>query len=230
MKKLDRTNKIRLVAIIVFLVISIAITVLSIPLLSSLRTEEGRLLVKQKVEEFGIFAPLMYMFIHILQVVISFILGEPIEILGGLLFGTFWGLIFTLLGVLAGSIVVYYLVKSFGKPLVYSFVSEEKMSKYKILNDEKRLEMLTFILFLLPGTPKDVLTYIIPLTKINPMKYFMLSTIARIPSIATSVFVGASIGKGNILISIIIFAITGALGIVGILYNNKINKKTDKKS
>ncbi|NLP27025.1 MAG: TVP38/TMEM64 family protein [Clostridiales bacterium] len=225
MKKLDRTNKIRLIAIIIFLVVSVAITILSIPLLTNLRTEEGRLLVKQKVEESGAFAPLVYMFIHMLQVVISFIPGGPIEILGGLLFGTFWGIIFTHLGILSGSIIVYYLVKSFGKPLVYSFVSEEKMNKHKLLNDNKRLEMLTFILFLLPGTPKDALTYVVPLTKINPMKYFVLSTIARAPSIATSVFIGTSIGKGNIMISVIIFVVTGVLGIFGILYNNKMNSK-----
>ncbi|NLK70863.1 MAG: TVP38/TMEM64 family protein [Clostridiales bacterium] len=228
MKKLDRTNKIRLIAIIIFLIVSISITILSVPILSNLRTEEGRLLVKQKVEQFGIFAPLLYMMLQMLQVVISFIPGEPIEILGGLLFGTFWGFIFTLLGILAGSVVVYYLVKSFGKPLVYSFVSEEKIGKYRLFNDEKRLEMLTFILFLVPGTPKDALTYIIPLTKINPVKYFALSTIARIPSIVTSTFLGSSIGKGNILLSVIIFILTGALGIVGILYDNKMNRKKDK--
>lgn len=228
MKKLDRTNKIRLIAIIIFLIVSISITILSVPILSNLRTEEGRLLVKQKVEQFGIFAPLLYMMLQMLQVVISFIPGEPIEILGGLLFGTFWGFVFTLLGILAGSVVVYYLVKSFGKPLVYSFVSEEKIGKYRLFNDEKRLEMLTFILFLVPGTPKDALTYIIPLTKINPVKYFALSTIARIPSIVTSTFLGSSIGKGNILLSVIIFILTGALGIVGILYDNKMNRKKDK--
>lgn len=228
MKKLDRTNKIRLIAIIIFLIVSISITILSVPILSNLRTEEGRLLVKQKVEQFGIFAPLLYMMLQMLQVVISFIPGEPIEILGGLLFGTFWGFVFTLLGILAGSVVVYYLVKSFGKPLVYSFVSEEKIGKYRLFNDEKRLEMLTFILFLVPGTSKDALTYIIPLTKINPVKYFALSTIARIPSIVTSTFLGSSIGKGNILLSVIIFILTGALGIVGILYDNKMNRKKDK--
>ena len=89
--------------------------------------------------------------------------------------------------------------------------------------------MLTFILFLVPGTPKDaLLTHIIPLTKINPVKYFALSTIARIPSIVTSTFLGSSIGKGNILLSVIIFILTGALGIVGILYDNKMNRKKDK--
>lgn len=221
MKKLDKTNTIRLVAVIVFLLFSALLTVLFIPIIKNLATEEGRMIIKDKVENFGIFAPLMIMLMQAIQVIIAFIPGEPVEILSGLLFGTFWGLLFSVLGILAGSILVYFMVKSFGKPIVNAFVSEEKMHKFKVLDDEKKLELLVFILFLVPGTPKDALAYVVPLTKINPMKYFILSTLARLPSIVTSAFMGASIGDGNIMMTVIIFLITGAIGIVGILLKNR---------
>lgn len=221
MKKLDKTNTIRLVAVIVFLLFSIGLTILFIPIIKNLATEEGRLIIKEKVENFGAFAPLLIMLMQVIQVIIAFIPGEPVEILSGLLFGTFWGLLFSVLGILAGSILVYFMVKSFGKPIVNAFVSEEKMHKFKVLDDEKKLELLVFILFLVPGTPKDALAYVVPLTKINPTKYFLLSTIARIPSIVTSSFMGASIGNGNIMMTVIIFLITGAIGIVGILFKNR---------
>lgn len=231
MKKisLDKTNKIRLVGAIVFLLVSIAVTLLMIPLIMNLRTDEGRMLIKQKVEDFGVFAPILYMLLHILHVVIAFIPGEPIEILGGVLFGTLWGLLFSVIGVLAGTIIVYFLVKTVGKPLIYAFVPEDKFNKYKLLNDEKRLELAVFVLFLIPGTPKDILTYIVPLTHINPTKYFILTSVARIPSIITSTLMGASIGDGDIRMTVIIFLITGAIGVVGILLNNRSNKKNSKK-
>jgi len=73
-----------------------------------------------------------------------------------------------LTGALIGTVIVYYLVRKFGKPLVFKFFPEEKFNAVKILNDDKKLTFTIFLLFLIPGTPKDFLTYIAGLTKINP--------------------------------------------------------------
>ena len=126
---------------------------------------------------------MVFVLIQICQIVVAFIPGEPIEIISGMLFGSMMGFFLCMIGIVIGTVLVFYLVRWLGEPLVSAFVNSEKLKKYKILNDEKRLESLVFILFLIPGTPKDVLTYLVPLTKIRPKKYFVYSSIARIPSV-----------------------------------------------
>ncbi len=221
------------IGIIIFLIVMIGITIFLIPVIKMLPTEEGRTKLKGIVESYGAFGPLMFILLQVVQVVIAIIPGEPIEIIGGMLFGGFYGYLLCMAGVLIGTVFIFYLVKWIGQPLVSAFVNSEKLSKYKILNDEKRLETLVFILFFIPGTPKDALTYLIPLTKIKPSKYFLYATIARTPSIISSTYVGTNIGKGNWQASVIIFLITALVGFIGIMYNDRIvakfRHKTGKK-
>jgi uncharacterized membrane protein YdjX (TVP38/TMEM64 family) len=80
-------------------------------------------------------------------------------------------------------------------------------------------------MFLTPGTPKDALTYIVPLTPIKPFLFFIMATIGRIPSILTSTYLGSSLIHNNIWHSIAIFGFSAILGIIGIIIYNKFNKK-----
>lgn len=224
MKKLDKKNIIRLIAVIIFLAISITATIFLVPFVKDLATEAGRVAIKEKLDSFGAWGWLLFLILQILQVIIALIPGEPIEIVGGVLFGAFGGMFLCLLGLLIGTIAVFYLVKAVGKPLVFAFIPEEKFEHFKILNNMKKLEALIFILFLIPGTPKDTLTYIVPLTKIKPLKFFALSTVARIPSVIGSTIIGKNIGSGNWFWAIIIFVITAAIGLVGIFFNDNLMK------
>lgn len=225
-KSISKSTVIRIIAFIVFVVAAIALTIFAIPLIKNLASEEGREIIRQKVESFGAFGWLMFLVLQFLQVIVALIPGEPIEIIGGILFGTFKGLFLCLLGLFLGTVAVYYLVKAIGAPLVHAFVSEEKINSMKFLKNTKRLEALIFVLFLIPGTPKDTLTYFVPLTKVEPWKFFLLSTLARIPSVVSSTLAGANIGNGNWLFTAIIFAATAAIGLVGIYYNEKLMKKS----
>ena len=85
------------------------------------------------------------------------------------------------------------------------------------------------MLFAIPGTPKDFLTYIIGLTKISIPTYILLTFFARIPSVITSTFAGSSIGDGKMIQAVIIFAATAILSGVGYLVYNSIQKKNAKK-
>lgn len=228
-KKEDRKWA-KYIGIIIFIIVMIGMTIFLIPVIKMLPTQEGRTKLKGIVESFGAFGPLMFILLQVVQIVIAIIPGEPIEIIGGMLFGGFFGFLLCMAGVLLGTVFIYYLVKWIGQPLVSAFVNSEKLSKYKILNDEKRLEALVFVLFFIPGTPKDALTYLIPMTKIKPSKYFLLATIARIPSIISSTFVGTNIGKGNWITSLVIFLITALVGFIGIKYNEKIVSKFKHKT
>lgn len=222
MKKLDKQNKIRFFVAIIFILITVIATIFLIPVIKSFLTENGRKILENRVQSFGAFGWLIFIIIQIIQVIVAFIPGEPIEIVGGVLFGTISGMLLCLLGLLIGTIIVYYLVKLVGKPLVFALVSEEKFNKLKFLNNKKKLETVIFILYLIPGVPKDALNYIIPLTEINPMTFFLISTLSRIPSVISSTLVGSSLGNGHFALSIIILLLTAIIGLIGILFNERI--------
>ena len=163
----------------------------------------------------------VYLLLQVLQVVVALIPGGVIQILGGVLFGKFMGTFWCVLGILLGTIVVFMTVRKFGMPVVEAFIDQKGIKRFEFLNNSKKLELVVFILFLIPGVPKDVLTYIAPLTKIKPMNFFILSMLGRLPAIILSTVFGATLSEGNIFEALIVFAVVAVAGILGILYSDK---------
>ena len=164
------------------------------------------------------------------QVIFAFIPGEVVEIAAGVLFGPWWGTLFCLVAETLGSVIVIMLVRKFGRRFVESLYPREKIDALPILNDRKKRNAFIFLLFAIPGTPKDFLTYIIGLTKISIPTYILLTFFARIPSVITSTFAGSSISDGKIIQAVIIFVATAVLSGIGYLIYLSIQKKNDKKS
>ena len=227
--KRDSTHKKRnvILAAVILAVVFCVTSIAMIPLIRLLSSEEGQAIILQKMQTFGIFAPILFVLLQVAQVVIAIIPGGPVPIIGGLLFGEGIGLLLSMVGFFFGTVIVYYLVQKFGRPIVSLFVSEDKMQKYAYLATEKKLEVLVFALFLLPGLPKDALTYIVSFnTKIKPMRLFVLTTLARLPSAALSVFLGGSIWKGRYWFAVCFLFAMLLLGICGYF----IKKKWDAKN
>lgn len=220
-----KTNRIKIIAVILFLAVTAAITVLAVPYCKLIATPDGLTAAKEKLLEKGIWGPVVFLLLTVVQVIIAFIPGGPVEILGGVLFGPLAGTVICMIGFFAGTISVYALVRKFGKPLVNAFVSDEHLGRFAFLKKEEKLELITFIMFLIPGVPKDALTYFIPLTNINGKRFCILATLARLPATVSSVMIGASLESKNITVGVVAFIITAVLGIVGILYNNRKSKK-----
>ena len=227
--KRDSTHKKRnvILAAVILAVVFCVTSIAMIPLIRLLSSEEGQAIILQKMQTFGIFAPILFVLLQVAQVVIAVIPGGPVPIIGGLLFGEGIGLLLSMVGFFFGTVIVYYLVQKFCLPIVSLFVSEDKMQKYAYLATEKKLEVLVFALFLLPGLPKDALTYIVSFnTKIKPMRLFVLTTLARLPSAALSVFLGGSIWKGRYWLAVCFLFAMLLLGICGYF----IKKKWDAKN
>ena len=214
------------VKVLLILLLCLGLAVLTVkyitPLSRYLVTEEGREALCRKVESYGAFAPLVYIAFMVFQIIIAFIPGGPLELVGGMLFGALWGTVYTVLGVLIGTLTVCLLVRLFGRPLVHFFVPEEKVQKFRILQDEKRLEFWVFILFLIPGIPKDLLTYIVPLTKLHWLHFVLLATLARLPSLVGSVLVGDSLTDGRYWLCIVICAVGAAAIFAGYQLKDRI--------
>ena len=166
--------------------------------------------------------------IQVLQIVVAFLPGEPIEIIMGVLYGSFGGLFTCLFGILLGSMIVYVLTKLIGIPFVKLFIDLDDLKKYKFLNDSKRLDLTVFILFFIPGTPKDALTYLAPFLPIKAKRFFLIATIARIPSVITSTILGHELIEGNYTNAIIVFVITALISIGGILFHHYFTKRNSR--
>ena len=185
--------------------------------------------IRDFIDSFGVYGIFVMMLILILQIVIAFIPGEPFELVCGVLYGTFGGLLVALFSAFVGSTIVFFLVRKFGKKITNRFFTEENLSKYKFLNTAHNRNKLLFIIFLIPGTPKDLLTYFAPLTPISYANYILITTIARIPSLISSTMAGDSLISGNLEATINIYAVTFGLTIIGVLIDNIIQKKKAKK-
>lgn len=167
--------------------------------------------------------------VQFLQVFVAIIPGEFVEVGLGLSFGFIEGTLLCLVGVGLASALVFCLVKKWGVKLVELFVSREKINSLRFINSEKKLNTLVFVLFLIPGTPKDLLTYFVPLTKMNFSQFMFISMIARIPSVVSSTIGGDFFGNGKYLEGIILFLTTGAVSLLGILLYKVILAKYQKR-
>lgn len=224
-----KKDKIKLGILIAVCLALLAATIMLMPFIVSLKDEVVRDNLREFIHSKGAFGVLILIGFQVLQVIVAVIPGEVVEVMSGLLYGTLWGYVICTIGMLIGTVIIYYTVKTLGYGYISRILGSEKLGKYKVLNEQKRLEMLVFILFFIPGTPKDILTYFIPFTKLRPMQFFIISTAARIPSIISSTFAGASIGEGKWLQTVIIFVVIGAIGILGIIFNEKLMKKLSGK-
>ena len=226
-------DKKKLKSIIVFgcfLILFVALTIILWPFIASLTTDVGRESLKEKIDSLGITGWFIMLGIQVVQIIVAFLPGEPIEIIMGVFYGSIGGLLTCLLGILIGSILVYLLAKFIGKPFVKLFIDVDDLEKYKFLNNTRKVELTIFILFFIPGTPKDALTYLAPLVPIKPRKFFVISTFARIPSVITSTILGDQIIKGNYIISIVVFVVTAIISICGILFSNYYTKRKQKEN
>ena len=162
------------------------------------------------------------------QVIVAFIPGEIVEVAAGVLFGPWIGTLLCLVAETIGSVMVILLVRKFGRRLIESLYPREKIDALPVLNDPKKRNAFIFLLFFIPGTPKDFLTYIVGLTKISISAFALITFFARIPSVVGSTFAGESIAQGQFMQAFIILGVTAVVSGIGYLIYNAINKKNSK--
>lgn len=181
------------------------------------------------LEEFGWKGYFILFGLQCLQIIVAFIPGEIIELGAGYAYGAIQGALICMVGVAVSSSVIFLLTKKIGTPMVETFISREKIDQLKFINSETKLKRTIFLLFFIPGTPKDVLTYFVGLTKIRLSEFLSISLIARIPSVISSTICGQYLGKEDYRTAIIVYAITGAVSLAGYFLYNKLLKRHERK-
>ncbi len=218
----------------IVLAIVIAIFVLAIiylaPIMKDISTKEGQIAFKEKIESLGILGVLMLFGLELAQIFFVVIPGEPLELLAGMCYGTVGGTIFITASVFIITVLIFFTVKKFGRKFVEESFGKEKIDKIennKILKNPKKIEIIMTILFFIPGTPKDLLVYIGGLLPIKPLRFILISTFARFPSVISSTIAGAGLVTGNIKVSIISYAVTFAITAIILILVNVFDKSKE---
>ena len=153
--------------------------------------------IDELITSAGIFAPLVYILLQAIQVVIAPVPATVITLTGGFIFDTFWATFYSMVGTTLGFWIVFLISRKFGRRLVKFVVSKERMKRYDKLASEKG--MLGFIAFgfLFPFLPDPVVGYIAGLTPMRISSLLILSIITRTPGVLITTFIGSRAGAGE---------------------------------
>ena len=216
-------KKIYLFAIIVALIFIAAVGYLvGKPMIEFVREPER---FRAWVDSSGFVSRVIFVGMVIFQLIIALIPGEPLEMGAGYAFGAWEGTILCIIGCVIGSALVFLFVRRFGVKLVEVFFPREKIRSLRFLQDSRRLNLLTFIVFFIPGTPKDLLSYFIGLTDMKLGTWLLITAVARIPSIVTSTVTGDALGLKDYQFALIAFGVTLALSLLGILVYRRLSAR-----
>lgn len=169
------------------------------------------------VEQHAVLSRLAIIGVNTLQIVLAFLPGEPIELASGYAFGFWEGTAACLVASTVGSSLVYWAVRRWGWKVMGLFFTREQFERFSWLKDARKLELIMLVIFLIPGTPKDYLTYFAGLTRMRFGAVLAIATVGRIPSIATSTFAASAFGAGEygiMVVSMVIAVLLAGLGAI----------------
>lgn len=166
---------------------------------------------------------LLFLVINYLQVILAFIPGGPFEIVAGLMYGPILGIIICDLVMSLASINIYLLVKKYGRKIIELFIDINEVNKLNFLNKNKNLGLILFLIFLIPGTPKDVISYGVGLTDLSLKKWLLINLFGRLPAIILTILATSSLIDKRYEIAFIICFIVLISYLIGIKIYRKIN-------
>ena len=227
MSRKDKVKIFKIILMIFVVIIFIGVIIYLFPVMKDLSTKEGQIAFRDKVESSGFWGMLSLFGLQVANIFLIVVPGEPIEIIAGMCYGAFWGTIFVMVSACIITIGIFFLVRKLGRKFVYDFCSKERIEKIensKLFRNPKKIEMIMLILFLIPGTPKDLLVYLGGLLPIKASRFILISTLARIPSIISSTIAGDQLAVGQWQLGLILYAAIIVLVLIIIFIYNKFDK------
>ena len=184
--------------------------------------------VRAWVDRWGIAAPLIFIGAQVLQVMVFIIPGETVQVAGGYLFGFLGGLGLTTLGIAIGSAINFHLARALGTPFVTRFFNADQVHKLERIAASPRAQIGFFLLFVIPGIPKDILCYVAGL---SPMRFFYflgVSMVGRLAGIVGSTLMGSAAAGEKWVIAIVILVVSCILFAIGFACRERIEKWVER--
>lgn len=176
------------------------------------------------IEDAGIWGPIIFMLLNTVQVLLAIIPGGPFEVAAGALFGPFAGTLMCDIAMTAGGMITFFFVRKFGMKFIELFIDRKEIESVKFLHSNEKYTTLLFLFFLLPGTPKDLMCYVVGLTDIKWTTWLIINFVGRFPAILLSALGGSALGEQKYGIFIAAFAIIIVLYFVGTFLYKKLNR------
>lgn len=177
------------------------------------------------MEEKGLSGILLFIFVLAIQVVAAVIPAGPLEVVAGYSFGAIKGALIADIGMTIGSVIVFLLVRKFGMSFIEIFMPREKIESLKFLKKEGGATLIIFMLFLIPGAPKDVLGYGAGLTDISLLTWIFIVSVGRFPSILLTVMGGDAISGRNFGYLLVVLIVMCVVTVLGTLFYKRWQKK-----
>lgn len=229
-KPVRRGDIFKIVGLVIFVAILALLSWLLWPYVHTLFEPGGIDTVINDVREAGPWGFLILLALQFLQIVVAFIPGEATQMAAGMLYGPWLGSLLIFIGCLLSSAFVFVVVHKLGAPFVRDMVSEKWMQKFDRFQESGKLELTVFILFLIPAMPKDVLTYLVPLTEMRMRSFMVLSNVARIPGILISTYAASGLVDGNVWQSIVILVVLCIVAVVCLIFRERLMSAVAKLS
>ena len=179
--------------------------------------------LKRFILSFGAYSPIAYMLLQVVQVIVAPIPGGAIEFLGGYIFGVKAGFFYSMIGLIVGSWMAFALARTFEKWAVEKFVSAATRKKFDYLIGHEGV-ILSFLLFLIPGFPKDALCYILGLTGMHTGIFLVVSTLGRIPGTLIATLQGAKAFDEQYEAFLILLGLSALVMLVFYVYHDQIHR------
>lgn len=181
------------------------------------------------LDKFGPYDELVFILIRSVQTMIKIIPAEPLEIGSGYAWGAGLGMLYCLIGNFIGTLVILALTRRFGRAFVECFLPANNLQLISLLKNSNKTYALLFFFYLIPGSPKDGLTYLVGMMNVKVVPFLVLTFIARIPSVLSSTLCGSTLAEKQYLISGLIFLATLVLALIGGLIYKKYTDRKMKK-
>ena len=218
----------KIVGLVAFVAIIGLVSWLVWPYIHTLFEPGGIDEVINDVRDAGPLGFLILLALQFLQIVVAFIPGEATQMAAGMLYGPWIGGLVILLGSILSSAFVFAVVHRLGAPFVKDMVSDKWLEKFERFEKSGKLELTVFVLFLIPAMPKDIFTYLVPLTDMRMRTFLVLSNVGRIPGILISTYAASGLVDGNVWQSIIIFAVLAVVAVVCLIFRDQIVGAVEK--
>lgn len=183
---------------------------------------------KEFIISFGPLAKIVFIFFHIIQVIVFMIPGEVIEAAGGYVFGAWRGILLSLIGINIGVSILFLLAKKYKESLVNKLIPQSIREQFQKILNTKKLTLIVFLIYLVPGIPRDGLVLICGLSKINFKSFMLYSTLGRMPALIMSSYYGQNLALGNKAIIIVATIVIVMAFLVGVIFKEDIYKRLEK--
>jgi uncharacterized membrane protein YdjX (TVP38/TMEM64 family) len=187
----------------------------------SLRFFSSKARMNAFVASFGDYGPLAFIALQILQVLFAPIPGELTGFIGGYIFGTVPGFFYSTAGLSLGSLFAFLIARRFGLPFIRRFIGQETMGKFDYLMEHQGA-FFSFIFFLIPGLPKDYFCYLLGLSPMHILTFFIISFVGRIPGTLLLSLQGQAIRSENYRAFFVVLGLALFFIVLAVIYRDRV--------